>query len=314
MNISGFHHITAIASDAQRTRNFYTDILGLRQVKVSVNADDPTAYHLYYGDGVGSPGTILTFFVWKDAQEGRAGVGQTITVAFSIPQASLGYWLTRLQEKGLKAVGPLERFNEKFIMLKDPDGMTVELVAEANNRDFEAWEEGPVPVEHAIRGFHGITLLERGYEETADFLVNELGMIKQEEYFGTYRFAFAGEKTPSFIDVKVAPDYLSGSMGTGVIHHVAFRAENNQEQHAWFQALSHHGHNVSPILDRFWFRSIYFQEPGGALFEIATESPGFTIDEPREKLGEALMLQPWIEDQRAQIEASLPPFPRAHVR
>lgn len=309
MKLHGLHHVTAIASDAQRNHNFYTGILGLRLVKVTVNFDDPSAYHLYYGDGVGTPGTILTFFIWKSAFPGRAGVGQPVAVAFSIPQASFGYWLERLQEKGLRAIGPLERFGEKFVLLKDPDGMTVELVAEAADRPFDAWTEGPVPAEHAIRGLHGVTVLESGYEETAGFLENDLGMSRIAEEHSVFRYAFdAG--IPSFLDLKCAPDYLAGTMGTGAIHHIAFRAKDGAEQNEWLSALSHHGHNVSPVMDRVYFRSIYFREPGGVLFEIATDQPGFTADEPRAQLGSSLALPPWLEAERSSIQASLPPFPK----
>ncbi|HRH93975.1 MAG TPA: ring-cleaving dioxygenase [Candidatus Peribacteria bacterium] len=310
MTLLGHHHVTAIASDAQRNRNFYVDILGLRLVKVTVNFDDPTAYHLYYGDGVGTPGTILTFFIWKGAFAGRAGLGGATAAAFSIPQASLGYWVTRLQEKGLKAVGPIERFGEKFLLLQDPDGMTVELVADPAERPLNAWEEGPVPPEHAIRGLHGVTLLEAGYEETADFLTKELGMTKHAEYLGTSRFAF-GTKARSFIDLKCAPEYFAATMGTGSIHHIAFRTKNDADQKQWHRTLSHHDHNVSPILDRTYFRSIYFREPGGVLFEIATDAPGFTVDEKREALGGGLKLPEWMETERSAIEAALPPFPRS---
>lgn len=307
----GLHHVTAIASDAQRNYNFYTEILGLRLVKVTVNFDDPSAYHLYYGDGVGSPGTIVTFFVWKGAFQGRAGTGQTISVAFSVPQRSLGYWLTRLQEKGLKAIGPEERFGQKFLLLKDPDGMTVELVAEAEDRASDKWQEGPVPTEHAIRGLHGVTLLQSGYEDTSDFLATELDLEKTGEHLGTFRYTFRGPGPKTCIDLKAAPDFLAGIVGVGSIHHVAFRTENNAAQYDWLQTLSHRGHNVSPIMDRVYFRSIYFREPGGVLFEIATDGPGFTVDEPRPALGASLMLPPWMEDERAAIEQALPPYPRS---
>jgi glyoxalase family protein len=310
MNLLGLHHVTAIASDAQRNRNFYTDILGLRLVKVTVNFDDPTAYHLYYGDGLGTPGTILTFFVWKDANAGRAGVGGPIAVALSIPQSSLGFWVHRLQEKGVQAMGPQERFGEKFLLFHDPDGMTIELVAEADDRTFDAWQEGTIPVEHAIRGLHGVTLLASGYEDTADFLTTELSMKKKSEHYGTFRYA-SGDKHQSYIDLKVAPGFLPATLGAGSIHHVAFRTHTDAEQAEWLTHLSHHGHNVSPIMDRRYFHSIYFREPGGTLFEIATDPPGFTFDEPRAELGSTLKLPLWLEIERSSIEANLPPFPRA---
>ena len=306
MNLLGHHHLTAIASDAQKNHKFYTDVLGLRLVKTTINFDDPSAYHLYYGDGVGSPGTILTFFIWKGAFAGRAGVGQAAAVALSIPQASLGYWLTRLQDKGIKTIGPLERFGEKFLLIQDPDGMTVELVADAELRPFSEWE-GSVPMEHAIRGLHGVTVLEGGYEDTADFLTKELGMKKLAEEHGVHRFQF-GSKRKGFIYLKVAPEYFPATMGTGTIHHIAFGAKNDKDQKAFHEALKHHGHNVSPIMERVYFRSIYFREPGGVLFEIATDAPGFTVDETKEKLGSSLRLPPWMEQERSSIEAALPPF------
>ncbi len=311
MKLLGFHHVTAIAGDAQRNRNFYEHILGLRLVKLTVNFDDPSAYHLYYGDGVGTPGTILTFFIWNGAFAGRNGVGQTIAAALSIPQASLGYWFTRLQEKGVQPLGPFERFGEKFLLIKDPDGMTVELVAEKEKRVSDAWKEGPVPVKHAIRGLHAVTLLAKGYEGTADFLVKELKMSQLAEHHGTFRYAF-GEKSLSFIDLKCAPEYLIGTMGTGSIHHIAFRTKDDKSQKEWLKALSHHGHNVSPVMDRQYFHSIYFQEPGRVLFEIATDGPGFTLDEPRAKLGSTLKLPPLLEDERKSIAKALPPPPLSH--
>ncbi|MBP9773570.1 MAG: ring-cleaving dioxygenase [Candidatus Peribacteraceae bacterium] len=309
MNLLGFHHLTAIASDAQRNYNFYTNILGLRLVKVTINFDDPSAYHLYYGDGVGTPGTILTFFIWKNAYAGRAGAGQTIAAALSIPQASFGYWLHRLQEKGVPPLGPFERFGEKFILLKDPDGMTVELVADPEIRTFDAWAEGPVPVEHAVRGLHGITLLETGFEETSKFLTSELNMIQKKEELGTFRYSFS-ENSKTYIDLKCAPDYFASTMGTGSIHHIALATEDDATQVQWLKSLSNHGHNASPVMDREYFHSIYFREPGGALFEIATQGPGFTVDEPREKLGTSLQLPPWMEKDRVLISSMLPPLPQ----
>lgn len=305
----GLHHVTAIAADAQRNHNFYADILGLKLVKVTVNFDDPSAYHLYYGDGVGSPGTIITFFVWRGAFAGRAGVGQPIAVAFSIPQASLGYWFERLQEKGLRPIGPLERFGEKFLLLRDVDGMTVELVAEADGRLFTEWHGGPVPMQHAIRGLHGVTLLASGHEDTEQFLTKEMQMKKVADQLGTFRYAIGQKDSQGFIDVKVAPDFLPGTMGAGTIHHIAFRTAHDQAQTEWLESLSHHGHNVSPIMERVYFRSIYFREPGGSLFEIATDEPGFTLDESVAGLGTTLALPPWLELQREFIAGALPPFP-----
>lgn len=304
-DIHGIHHITAITNDAQKNLDFYAGFLGLRLVKRTVNFDDPFTYHLYYGDAQGNPGSILTFFAWPGTPRGRQGTGQAIVAAFSIAQNSLGYWIERCLQKGIKHVGPIQRFDESVLIIHDPDGMTVELVAHPQAAKRSVWEGSPVPPEHVIRGLHGTILLEEGYETTADMLM-ELGFRATRQEQEVFRFETGDGGPGTYIDVKCAPDFWRGQVAAGTIHHVAFRTADNVSQEEWRKKLSDQKLNVSPIMDRSYFRSIYFREPGGILFEIATDPPGFTADEPQESLGSALKLPPWYEIQRKEIESALP--------
>jgi glyoxalase family protein len=283
VNIPGIHHITAIASDPQKNLDFYTRTLGLRLVKLTVNFDDPFTYHFYFGDEAGHPGSILTFFPWPGTPRGRHGTGQATVVSFAVP--SIEAWKDRLTNYTIHT-----RFNNEALACTDPDGMAIELVATGG--------EGS-----SISGFHGVTLSESGYESTAKLLTETFGyrLTASEDN----RFRYAGS-AGNHVDLLCQPDARRGGMGAGTIHHVAFRAETDALQKDWQQKLIGLGYNVTPILDRQYFHSIYFREPGGVLFEIATDPPGFAIDEAPDELGTALKLPPMLEPMRPDIEEAVP--------
>ncbi|HVX66774.1 MAG TPA: ring-cleaving dioxygenase [Bryobacteraceae bacterium] len=303
--IEGLHHVTAIAGDPQRNLDFYAGVLGLRLVKLTVNFDDPATYHLYYGDAEGRPGSILTFFPWPGAPRGRAGTGQVTTVMFSIPQAAAGYWNERLAAKGIPCRTE-ERFGAEALAFADPDGLPLELVA---NDDARApWAGGPVPVAQAIRGIYGVTLAEEGYERTAGLLIGTLNFDKTEERGSRFRFETGDGGAGAVADVECLPDRAPGRLGVGTVHHVAWRAPDDASQLRWHDKVARAGANVTPVIDRKYFHSIYFREPGGVLFEVATDPPGFAVDEPAAELGTHLMLPPWLEPGRAELEQALPPL------
>jgi glyoxalase family protein len=305
-DILGIHHVTAIASDPQRNVDFYTSVLGLRLVKLTVNFDDPRSYHLYYGDEVGHPGTILTFFAWLGVPKGRQGTGQVTVTSFSVPQASLDYWIERLIQQGISYKGPTSRFDETILSLQDPDGLALELVAHPLAHNRPAWKEGPVPAEHAIRGIHTVTLLEDGYERTARLLTETLGFHPRSSENNVFRYE-VGEGGPgAYVDVRCAPGLRRGLVAAGTVHHVAWRTPDDEQQRAWRGTLAGLDLNITPVMDRKYFQSIYFREPGGILFEIATDPPGFTVDEPVEQLGTHLELPPWLEQDRSELEQVLP--------
>ena len=302
--IAGIHHVTAMASDPQANVDFYTGVLGLRLVKKTVNFDDPGTYHLYYGDEVGHPGTIMTFFPWPLARRGVQGAGQATVTSFAVPEDSLGFWTERLARLGVTFDGVKTRFDEEVLTLLDPDGLRLELVARADGRP--GWADGPVPAEHAVRGFDGVTLTEWNLDVTQNVLAGTLGFRRVGEEGDRVRFeAASGEG--SRVDVLASPSAARGRVSAGTVHHVAFRAADEADQLAWREAVGESGLYVTPVLDRQYFRSIYFREPGGVLFEIATDPPGFTWDEPVESLGSGLKLPPWLEESRSRIEAALPP-------
>lgn len=303
---AGIHHVTAITGDPQRNLDFYAGALGLRLVKRTVNFDDPTTYHFYFGDESGSPGSLITFFAWPGAKRGRPGAGQVGVTSFAIPPRSLGYWLERLIRNHVEFEQPKTRFDERVIALKDPDGLLLELVAHPSAEALPEWSGGQVDQDHAIRGIHSVTLWEDGHELTSRLLQDSLGFELAREQGSIYRFVARGGGPGSIVDLRVVPGLWSGTMGAGAVHHVAFRARDEAEQIAIRGTLALLGSNITPQLDRQYFRSVYFREPGGVLFEIATDGPGFTIDEPLETLGRALALPPWLEDRRFEIEALLP--------
>jgi glyoxalase family protein len=314
--ILGIHHVTAICSNPQKNIDFYTQLLGLRLVKLTVNFDDPTTYHLYYGDKIGHPGTILTFFPWPDAPTGYRGTGQAITTSFLIPPNSIDFWKDRLKNSDICFEGPTKRFDddeEQIIRLFDPDGLELELVAHssAKENDERFWKDGPISYENGIRGFYSVSLSEEGYERTAEIL-NEMGykMIKSEG--NRFRFQIEDSKsTPNIagtkiLDVLCLPDTAHGRIGKGTVHHVAFRTPSDETQISIRKNIIKIGLNPTPVMDRTYFHSVYFREPGGVLFEIATDPPGFTIDQNVEDLGERLMLPQWLEPVRERLEKVLP--------
>ena len=304
--IEGLHHVTAIAGEPQLNIDFYAGVLGLRLVKVTVNFDDPTTYHLYYADGQGHPGTIMTFFPWPGAPKGRIGTGQVTVTSFAVPQKSLPHWRQRLSKHGVEFDGATSDFGEEMLFLRDPDGLQLELISSSNADPDHSWERGPVPGEHAIRGFHHVTISENGYERTAALLVETLGFRQIGEAGNRFRYAVANAAPSTIVDLVCAPEARSGRVAVGTVHHVAWRTPTNQEQVGWQRKLTELEYDVTPVIDRQYFHSIYFREPGGVLFEIATDPPGFSTDETREHLGTSLKLPPWLEKVRPQLEQVLP--------
>ena len=305
--IAGLHHVTAIASDPQRNLDFYAGVLGLRFVKRTVNFDDPGTYHFYFGDARGTPGTILTFFAWPGARGGMRGTGQVDGVAFAIPKNSIGYWLERLKQQHVPAERTSLRFDEELIRFVDPDGLLIELVESAVPVNVGHWQGSSVPAEHTIRGFHSVSAALEGYERTAKLLTESFGYRLVNESNNRFRFASQNETAAGrVIDLLCMPDAHPGRVAAGSVHHIAFRVRDDTEQWHWREQLVALGYNVTPVIDRVYFHSIYFREPGGILFEIATDPPGFTLDEDLNQLGESLRLPPWLESARAQIEEVLP--------
>jgi glyoxalase family protein len=308
--ISGIHHVTAIASDPQRNMDFYAGTLGLRLVKLTVNFDDPGTYHLYYGDGVGRPGTIMTFFPWPGAPRGTVGLGQVGVTAFAVPTESLGFWRQRLEAHGVKTRGPAGRFGEQVLEFDDPDGLPLELVAGGSDAR-PGWDAGPVKVEHAIRGFHSVALAERPPRDASERTLALLGASMDfrlvAESGDRLRYAMGDGSPGALVDVLLTA-VPQGRGAAGTVHHVAWRTPDDAHQAAWRERIAAAGLDITPVRDRQYFRSVYFREPGGVLFEIATDPPGFATDESPEHLGERLRLPPWLEPKRATIERSLPPL------
>jgi len=302
----GLHHITAISSDTSRNMHFYTKVLGLRFVKQSVNQDDPGTYHLYYGDYAGSPGTIMTFFPWVGLRRGRPGSGQSYATGFSVPAGSLPFWQKRFTDLKVETLAVEKRFNDEVLPFFDIDGLRLELVATSEADARQPAPSTEVPPEHAIRGFHGTTLGLVDGKLTALVLTETMGYRLVAESGHRMRYT-AGQGGPgTFVDLLTDPALPRGLSGAGTIHHVAFRVPDDAAQVAARTLLVSSGLQVSPVVDRAYFKSIYYREPGGVLFEIATDQPGFAIDEPVETLGSKLSLPPHLEPHRAEIEAALP--------
>jgi glyoxalase family protein len=308
--IAGIHHITAIASDPQRTLDFYTEVLGLRLVKLTINFDDPGTYHFYFGNDAGAPGSILTFFPWPGARRGIVGNGQVSATTFAVPIGSLDHWTARLADHQVASGEAPPRFGDRVLRLTDPDGLPLEILSTADADPRQAWHGGDVPSEHAICGFHSATLSEEGYEMTAQLLVEGMGWRSMGSDGNRYRYSAGSGAPGSVVDLLCAPDGHAGRSGAGTVHHIAWRAADDADQLLWRADLAQRGSNVTPVMDRTYFHSVYFREPGGVLFELATDPPGFAIDEPLDQLGERLMLPPWLEPQRAQVERSLPRLTR----
>jgi glyoxalase family protein len=308
----GIHHVTAIAGDPAKNLGFYTRDLGLRFVKKTVNFDDPSTYHFYYGDETGSPGTILTFFPWTNAPVGRRGVGETRQTAFRVPLRSIGYWTQRFIEKGIPHQTLEKRFGQSVLPFTDQDGMALALVGIADAENEPGWSNEDIPSEHAIRGLQGVTLLLDSAQKTAAILTDVFGFREVAREDSVVRFAAAGDVKGSVVDIYEAAGVLRGHQGRGSVHHIAFRAADDVQQAQMTEKLIRiHGRHPTEQKDRKYFRSIYFREPGGVLFEIATDVPGFAIDEPVEALGRDLELPNFLEPRRKEIEGVLPVLEKA---
>ena len=304
MRSTGLHHITAIAGPARRNLEFYTGTLGLRLVKKTVNFDDPGAYHFYYGDEAGSPGTILTFFPWENAAPGRAGIGELQETVFRVPQGAIGFWMQRLAPHGVERA---EAFGETLLRFRDPDGMRLALVGLPGIETEPAWSTGEVPAEVAIRGFHGVRLMLDRTEATGAILSDVFGFAEAAREGDTLRYRAEGTVLGGIVDLQGVGGFLPARLGRGSVHHLAFRAADDAAEMEMARKLvENHGIRTTEQKDRDYFRSVYFREPGGVLFEIATDIPGFAVDEAPEALGTGLQLPAFLRPHRAAIEAALP--------
>ena len=307
MKLRGIHHITAIAGDPQRNVDFYTHVLGLRFAKRTVNFDDPSTYHLYYGDRTGRPGTAITFFAWPGARRGTRGTGQVNATSFAIPQNTIEFWKSRFSDHHVFCEELPPRFGAAALRFSDPDGLLLELIESAQLDDVDLKFESEVPKKFAIHGFHAPTLEVQQLQSTEELLA-ALGFELIDEEKSRRRFSANSKLTSAQVDLAANPDGHFGANSAGTVHHIAFRCANDEEQLQWREQMIERGLHVTPVIDRFYFHSIYFREPGGILFEIATDGPGFAADEPAEHLGETLKLPPQYEQHRAEIERVLPPI------
>jgi glyoxalase family protein len=306
--LKGIHHVTAIGADAQRNVDFYSGVLGLRLVKKTVNFDDPGSYHLYYGDRVGAPGTLVTFFIWPGATNGQRGAGEPVALAFEVPEGSLQWWKQRVTQAGFSAL-EATRFGARVLAVRDPDGMAVELIESRAARDSSYWAAGDIPKHRAITNIHSVTLSLRDQARSAGLFSDELTFAQLGVDDERLRFVVSD----SFIDVVKPAAAVRGRMGAGTIHHVAFRTHDDASQREWLEKITRLGLHVTPVIDRKYFHSIYFREPGGVLFEIATDGPGMMVDEPEERLGEALTLPHEYESFRESLERTLPGIVSPHL-
>jgi glyoxalase family protein len=306
--IKGLHHVTAVASDPQQNVDFYRNVLGQRLVKRTVNFDAPDTYHFYFADEVGNPGSVLTFFAWPNMRRGVRGNGETNAVAYNVPFGSLTFWQERLGRIGISPKPIEKRFGENVLAFDDPDGMRVELVETELLPAINFWKEGPIPQEYALHGFHSVTLWLEEAQSTAELLTDQMGYQAMAQEENRHRFTAGSDALGHFIDLVEAPDKVRAGFGVGSIHHIAFRASTDAEQLQYQARIRHAGFNVTEVLDRSYFHSIYFREHGGVLFEIATDTPGFAIDEPVNELGGTLKLPEWYEPNRPAIEESLAPL------
>ena len=309
-SINGLHHITAISGPAQENLDFYSGVLGMRLVKKSVNQDDPGTYHLFYADAEGHPGTDLTFFPWAQMAPPRMGHGLAVEVSLEVPGNSLEFWGQRLEKYGASANAIERRFGDRVLTLTDPHGMRLSLVEPAGaytkTRAFSPWDHSTVAPEHQVRGLYGAQLWERDLGSTTTFLTDVLGFRRLADENGWTRYGF--DKAAGIVDVREAAGERRGAWGVGSVHHLAWRVDDDVHQLAVRAQVEAGGSQATPVIDRFWFKSVYFKEPGGVLFELATDGPGFAVDEDREHLGETLVLPPWLEPARGRIEAVLPPL------
>jgi glyoxalase family protein len=304
--VTGIHHITCIAGDPQENVDFYTGTLGMRLVKKSVNQDVPDTYHLFYADGEAHPGADLTFFPWPKLPPVQKGVGLAVEVSLAIPAGSLEYWADRLAAAAANVGDREVRHGARTLRLTDPHGLELALVETTDEREFTAWAQSPVPAVHQIRGLHAARLWEHDLAPTASFLVETLGFALIGEENGWRRYGIDGGGSGKHVDLRAMPNESRGSWGTGGVHHVAWRVPDDATELEVRERVARAKRRPTEVIDRFWFKSVYFLEPGGVLFEIATDGPGFTVDEDLESLGEHLVLPPWLEPQREAIEDALP--------
>lgn len=304
--IKGIHHITAITSNAKRNVKFYTDTLGLHMVKKTVNFDDPNTYHLYYGDKTGAPGTILTFFPWEGITAGRRGARQATEIGYSIPQGSLDFWLKRMDDRNIIHNKVAEKFGEQYLTVLDPDGLKLELTVAKNADNRLPWETSEIKADNAIKGFHNITITTNKIEPTAKILTEVLGYKLLEQHVNRYRFVTDTVENANIVDLVEVAGEIAGHVAGGSVHHVAFRVSDEKTLMEYREKIAALGLNITEKIDRNYFYSLYFREPGGVLFEIATDNPGFAVDESADELGTHLMLPAQYESRRASIEQQLP--------
>ncbi len=306
--ILGLHHITAIAGDAKRNFDFYANTLGLRFIKKTVNFDDPGTYHFYFGDEVGSAGTILTFFPWGSSiAQGRRGTGMATEIGYSVPKGSLDFWIDRFEKHNVIYNKPAEKFGERYLTILDPDGLKLELT-EVENDDRKPWETDEVKANVATRGFHNVTLSLKDIKPTAAILTEIFGYKLVAQEVNRFRYQTDAVENAAIIDLVELPEEKHGHVAGGTVHHVAFRVPNDEILHKFREKVIEHGLSITPQIDRQYFHSLYFREPGGVLFEIATDNPGFTVDEALEDLGKGLKLPAQYESKRAIIEQHLVPI------
>lgn len=304
--IQGLHHITAVAKDPQANIDFFHHVLGQRLIKTTVNFDDPTTYHFYYGDRTGSPGTILTFFPWKHVKQGQTGNGEAATVAYAIRPDSLGFWEAHLAQQDVVTKRANSRFGAEVVQFQAPAGTPIELITTNQPAPIQPWLAGPIPSPHILLGFHSTTLWLDEIEATGRLLTDQLGYTFVGQENNRHRYKAASDNIGVYIDLLHRPGRAQSQFGAGSIHHIAFRTTNDSEQAHYLTQLRHAGYNVSPVRDRQYFHSIYFPSPGRVLFEIATDAPGFLYDEPETQLGTTLKLPDWFEPHRPRIEQALP--------
>ncbi|MGY5847560.1 ring-cleaving dioxygenase [Salegentibacter sp. HM20] len=304
--ILGLHHITAIASDAQTNYDFYTKILGLRMVKKTVNFDDPQTYHFYFGDEMGSPGTILTFFPWPGVKRGRLGAGMATEIGYSIPEDSFEFWQNRFDKYNVTYGRIREEFGEKVMPFEDPDGLKLKLIASAGKDSREGWETSEVKKDNALKGFHSVSLTLYNQGPTADILTSIFEYELREKEGNRYRYITQAVESAAIVDIIEEPSAERGLSAAGTNHHIAFRVKDEETQMAFRKKIVEKGHNITEKINRDYFYSLYFREPGGVLFEIATDNPGFTRDEKLEDLGTSLKLPDRYENVRDKIEQVLP--------
>jgi glyoxalase family protein len=304
--INGIHHITAIAGSAKKNFDFYTRVLGLRMVKKTVNFDDPQTYHLYYGDKVGTPGTILTFFPWEGIAAGRRGARQVTEIGYSVPEGSLDFWLKRLDANNVIYNKPAEKFGEQYLTVLDPDGLKLELTVPKTTDARLPWETADVTAQNATRGFHNITITTNKIEATAKILTDIFGYRLLEQHVNRFRFVTNAVDSAAIVDLVEVAGEVAGHVAGGSVHHVAFRVENEAVLMQYREKIAALGLHITDKIDRNYFYSLYFREPGGVLFELATDNPGFSVDEPVDQLGSNLKLPAQYENIRADIERSLP--------